>query len=298
MGGSSNGTYTGIWPNSPQFWQGTFQIGNTSTPLTEAGIWVVQALIKWVEEGLSREQRNAIAGLCLMNEPAHLSVGEGWAEQEQMLDWVRRATNLFRWSTLPQLGIKLYVNVVETAFRNMNEGFEQTFPSWWTEHTSADERSSWAVMDRHKYWTWEPECNGCDERGAEGQPICAWTCDTPRGEVEEKLRGCITRWRDRFGTMFPDGLKAVSEFSAGTWRHGPTACRDLDLTRTYFQMQADAFIEIGIEPFFWNWKMPYGPIFQTGWSLKSLLGIEAEGLPSQCGDVIGQEAPEVQWKKA
>jgi len=44
--------------------------------------------------------------------------------------------------------------------------------------------------------------------------------------------------------------------------------------------------------------MPYGPIFQTGWSLKSLLGIEAEGLPSQCGDVSGEEAPEVQWDRA
>jgi len=301
MGGSSNGTYTGVWPSAPQFWQANFNIGNTSTPLTEAGIWVVEALIKWVEEGLSREQRNAIAGLCLMNEPAHLSVGEGWAEQDKMLDWVGRATDLFRWSTLPQTGMKLYINVVETAFKNMNEGFEQTFPSWWTEHTTADERSSWAVIDRHKYWTWEPECNGCDEQGADGQPVCAWTCDTPRGEVEEHLRGCITRWRDRFGALFPDGLRAVSEFSAGTWRHGPTACRDLDLTRSYFQMQVDAFTEIGIEPFFWNWKMPYGPIFQTGWSLKAILGTEAEGLPGQCGGDAGGEAegpPEVQWKRA
>merc|ERR1712232_895536 len=113
-----------------------------------------------------------------------------------MLDWLRRASNLFKWSSLPKKGIKLYINVVETAFRN-NEGFEQTFPSWWSAHFSKEERNSWAVLDRHKYWTWEPECNGCDEFEEDGQPKCAWTCDAPRGEVEEKLRGCITRWRDR-----------------------------------------------------------------------------------------------------
>lgn len=298
MGGSSNGTYTGIWPNSPQFWQGHFKIGNTSTSLTEAGIWVVQALIRWVEEGLSHEQRSTIAGLCLMNEPGHLSWGGDWADQEQMLGWVGRAINLFRWSTLPKLGIRLYLNLVETAFRSTSEGFEQTFSSWWTSHTSADERSTWAVVDLHKYWAWDPACSGCDEWGADGQPVCAWTCGTPRSEVDEKLRGCIVRWRDRLSTVLPDGLKSISEFSAGTWHHGPTACRDVDLTRAYFQMQADAFKEIDIEPFFWNWKMPYGPIFQTGWSLKSLLGIESEGLPSQCGDAGDEKASEAHWRDA
>ncbi|CAK0827489.1 unnamed protein product, partial [Prorocentrum cordatum] len=296
MGGSSNGTYNGIWPNSPQFWQGHFNIGNTSTSLTEAGIWIVQALIRWVEEGLSHEQRNTISGLCLMNEPAHLSWGEGWADQEQTLDWVRRAMDLFRWSSLPQRGVSLYVNLVETAFRISSEGFEQTFSSWWREHTSAEERSSWAVMDLHKYWAWDPDCSGCDEWRANGQPVCAWTSDTPGDEVQAKLRGCIARWRDRVSATLPDGLTAISEFSAGTWRRGSTAVRALDLTRAYFQMQVQAFREISIEPFFWNWKMPYGPTFQSGWSLKSLLGIESGGLPSQCGDAGGEEATDEQRK--
>lgn len=298
IGGSSNGTYSGVWPSAPMFWTGSLNVGDTDMSLTDAGLLIAKALIKWVEEGLSDEQRDTIQGLSLMNEPAHLSGGSGWADQDQMLDWIKQASDAFRWSTLPGQGIKLYVNVVETAFRNMNDGFEEMFPSWWTEHFSIEERTSWAVFDRHKYWTWEPDCNGCDEWEEDGTPKCAWQCDTDRGQVEEILSGCIGRWKDRYTSMFPDGMIAVSEFSTGTFRHANTACRDMDLARTYFQMQADAFQEAGIEPFFWTWKMPYGPIFQSGWSLKSIAGV-GDDQQYECGPAAEDDGDgdEVQWQQ-
>ena len=31
-----------------------------------------------------------------------------------------------------------------------------------------------------------------------------------------------------------------------------------------------------IEPFFWTWKMPFGPNFEAGWSLKYVLGLEKD----------------------
>jgi len=37
-----------------------------------------------------------------------------------------------------------------------------------------------------------------------------------------------------------------------------------------------------IQPFFWTWKMPFGPNFEAGWSLKYLLGLEDSKLGQQC----------------
>jgi len=50
-GGSSQGTYNGIWPADPKFWLETITIASTGfeMPLTDVGQMVVEALINWVE---------------------------------------------------------------------------------------------------------------------------------------------------------------------------------------------------------------------------------------------------------
>jgi len=98
MGGSSNGTYNGVWPKPPAFWTGTFSLGRKSHSLFEAGLWVAQALIKWIE-GLQAERQAAIIGVSLMNEPAHLLIGHHWASKDKVFEWLSKSADLFRQSS-------------------------------------------------------------------------------------------------------------------------------------------------------------------------------------------------------
>jgi hypothetical protein len=293
MGGSSNGTFNGIWPRVPMFWQETFKIGKTNTTLSEAGLRVARALIEWTE-GLSEERLQAVAGLTLMNEPAHLSWGgsKGWANKDAMLDWLAAASDLFRQSTLPQRGVRLYVNLVETAFAHWGGDFSASVPGWWRSTFSADERRQWAVMDRHKYYAWDPSCSGCDGKQ------CPWSCSTSRKDQLSLLGSCVYRWQQQHNEMFPaeDGLRAVSEFSASTYRDASIACRDIDLTRSFLEEQVISYREAGVEPFFWSWRIPYGPMFETGWSLKFLAGVEEENLTHRC--LTPSEAPDQSAEQA
>jgi hypothetical protein len=278
MGGSSNGTYSGVWPERPVFWTSNFAFGNTSQSLFEAGLWIAGALIAWVEK-LDQLHLNATLGVSLMNEPAHLSVGRNWAQENQVLDWLSKAGDLFRRSSLPGKGVKLYVNIVDTAFHNWGAGFREVVPPWWRLTFSAEERRSWAVIDGHKYWAWDAQCAGCTGGGS----LCAWECDSDLSWVQNKVRGCIDRWVDDFAAMFPDGLKAVSEFSAGTFRDGSMACTNSKVTHMYLLEQLEAFQAKALQPFFWTWRMPYGHPFEAGWSLKFLTGLEDPTPAYRCG---------------
>jgi len=274
-GGSANGTFNGIWPRVPAFWHESSKLGDKSVPLTEAGLLVTRALIKWVE-GLGSRHQKAIAGLTLMNEPAHLSWGEDWSSNDAVLDWLTKAADVFRNSSLPKRGLRLYVNLVETAFGNWGADFGSVVPTWWYNTFSDDERRDWAVIDRHKYYSWDKQCSGCDG------DMCGWRCDTPADASRSRLRGCIETWQNNFNQMFKGGLRAASEFSTSTYRDAAIACRDMDLARSLLEDQVAAFKANGVEGFFWTWRIPYGPKFQSGWSLKYLTGVEDEDLPHQC----------------
>merc|ERR1711920_412644 len=154
------------------------------------------------------------------------------------------AADLFRRSSLPARGIRLYVNLVDTSFGNFGGDFGKLVPDWWYETFSEGERHEWAVMDRHKYYSWDKECSGCDGPGE----ACAWSCDVPNDVA----------------------------------RDATIACRDIDLARNLVQDQVAAFRSGNVEGFFWSWRIPYGPIFQSGWSLKYLAGVEEENLSHEC----------------
>mmetsp|Transcript_55776 Transcript_55776/g.104623 ORF Transcript_55776/g.104623 Transcript_55776/m.104623 type:complete len:530 (+) Transcript_55776:27-1616(+) len=277
-GGSQDGTYNGIWPHKPVFWTKHTRIGGQSVPLSQTGRWVVQALIRWAE-ALDPEAKKGIKGITIMNEPAHTNAWTHFAEENDVLDWLSSAANDFRMSSLPEEGVKLYVNLIETAF----EAFEHSAVPWFLATFSEKERATWAVADVHWYVAWS---NGaCDGRTVKGG---AYSCSAPLAEVQRKLHWCAKDASSRLRFLFGKGLVAVTEFSAGTFHTARYACSESNILRAFLNEQVSAFTSDNIEPFFWTWKMPFGPNFEPGWSLKYILGLETDSdRAGSCADMTG-----------
>jgi len=272
-GGSSQGTYNGIWPLDPKFWTDSSKISkkDMNKPMTEVGQMVVDALINWVEK-LPAEEFRAVAGLTLMNEPAHLSAYQDWADEHQVLDWLAEAAGKFRTSTLPSKGVKMYMNVIGTAF----EDFNAVVPQWWASTFTMTEQREWAVMDIHWYSAWSGE--DASGRLTDGG---AYHCDDPIEEIRPKLQTAISEFTDDFVKHFP-GLRSCSEFSLGTYDQALGACTDSANQELFLNEQVTIMNKNGIEPFFWTWRMPYGSVFEPGWSLKHALGKENSHLEFAC----------------
>jgi len=179
---------------------------------------------------------------------------------------------LFRSSALPSHGIKLYMNIIETAFTD----FTGSVVPWWHRTFTEAEQKQWAVMDRHWYTAWAGEsCSGRTVAGGR------YFCDQALDEIEAIVRKCARQWAEDFAKDFP-GLKAVTEFSVGTFNDGLAACTDPALATMFLDSQVNAFVDHGIEPFFWTWRMPYGPIFEPGWSLRHIMGKEVSKPSAPC----------------
>ena len=111
-----------------------------------------------------------LVGLTVMNEPAHLNSGEHFAEESDVLKWLADAAQIFRISNLPKEGKKLYMQMIDTAFKN----FTETVVPWFFNTFSDSERFSWVVADQHWYTAWDS--GNCDLRTDEAGGL---TCDTP-----------------------------------------------------------------------------------------------------------------------
>src|SRR5262249_42876564 len=126
-GGSSDGTYNGIWPLQPKFWD-TGADGNDGPVYRENFQVIVQNLIAWAEglyELSDRSYADGLGGFTPMNEPAHLmgipparcSDGSwGISSYTDVLETLALAVTDFQRSSLPGHGVKLYMNVIETMF--------------------------------------------------------------------------------------------------------------------------------------------------------------------------------------
>jgi len=236
-----------------------------------AGQLVAQAMIDWVQ-GFNDEDDKSIAGVSCMNEPAHMSNGKSWASEEQILSWMSECTQRFRTSNLSPRGVKLYVQLIETAFKD----YFQAVSPWWHSTFSTAEQISWAVMDRHHYNAWAgPWCSGRTVGGG------AYFCDQPMEEINKTMRACTDDFTGEFNKYFT-GLKAISEFSIGTYDQAQLACTDHQTQMMFLQDQVRAYSANGIEAFFWTWRMPYGQTFAPGWSLKFTLGREDPSSPFTC----------------
>lgn len=105
----------------------------------------------------------------------------------------------------------------------------------------------------------------------------SYQCDEPIDKIRSVLNNCITGFSKDFAMKF-HGLRAVTEWSIGSHWDANFACQNSNVLRALFGENVEAFAmidpEIQIEPVFWSWKMPYGPKFQPGWSLKFFSGMD------------------------
>lgn len=266
-GGSQDGTYNGIWPHPPVFWHDHSHIrehSHSKVPLRVIGEWIVSALIRWVED-LDSHTRRGIQGLTLMNEPAHMNAAKSYANEDDILQWLGSTADKHRKSKLPDQGIRLYVNLIDTAFKQ----FEWKAVPWYKNTFTQHERNTWVVADTHFYTAWS--AGSCDGRTGPGG---GYTCDMAFPGILWRLQGCIAGSTQQLRRIFGDGLMSVSEFSVGTFQDARAACTDKKVTKAFLEAQINGFLGAGIEPFFWTWRMPYGRVFEPGWSLKWLLGLE------------------------
>eukprot|EP00931_Biecheleriopsis_adriatica_P077584 TRINITY_DN5110_c0_g1_i2.p1 TRINITY_DN5110_c0_g1~~TRINITY_DN5110_c0_g1_i2.p1 ORF type:complete len:534 (-),score=114.85 TRINITY_DN5110_c0_g1_i2:308-1684(-) len=271
-GGSADGTYNGIWPNPPAFWRNKTQLGQNDIDLSEAGLWIIEKAVSWLE-GLDEQTHAGLQGLTVMNEPGHINQQKHFAKDEDILDWLASASDMFRRSKLPGKGVKLYMQLIGTAFQDWDK---QVVP--WVKSTfPQDERKDWVVMDQHWYTAWD--AGGCDMRTSEEGGL---TCDAPLDVIQKKMNSCAKDFVDGFQKDFGDGQMSISEFSAGTSQEARVACTDRQVTRAFLAEQLAVWENNGIEAFFWTWRMPFGPVFEPGWSLRWLAGMEEAHQASPC----------------
>jgi len=230
---------------------------------------VVEKFIAWVE-GLDADARAGVGGITIMNEPG-LNLANS-IDPQKLLGWISVCANLFRNSHLPDRGVKLYVNLVESGINN----FHDVVQPWWEATFSEGERNLWAVMDIHVYLAWFDRCEGHPANISGG----GYKCNDPVTEVRRVLQGCLEPWVKNFAARYK-GLRSCTEFSISTASVAANACTNAEVLREFLALQVDLMREHGVEPFFWTFKMPYGPNFEASWSYQHHVGL-ATPPPSQC----------------
>lgn len=243
--------------------------------LQEAGLEIAKALVRWVQR-LDSAALAGVMGVSLMNEPAHMNALDAkgpFADEHAVLEWLTSAAKFFSASKLPAMGKKLYVQISDTAFHD----FLGEVPKWWHSTFSSKERSSWAVLDLHWYTAWDR--GTCDGRTSPGG---AYNCTQPRSQIEGVQEHCIRKFATKWFSRHFEGQKVVSEMSAATYQNAPFACTNKSMLRNFLKEQVQIFDSFEITPFFWTWRMPYAHVFQPGWSLKYLAGLEDARGKSQC----------------
>merc|ERR1712196_165321 len=113
---------------------------------------------------------------------------------------------LFRESGLPNDGVRLYLQIIETAF---GADFDTVVPNWYHKHFTYEERHTWAVVARHFYTAWQPQCMGSIFPQGQGNQ-----CDADLESIRARIKACITPYAEDFAWKF-DGLRSVTEWSLG-----------------------------------------------------------------------------------
>ena len=112
----------------------------------------------------------------------------GCTLQRKTMSWSGWPTRLKSsvFSSLPQEGKKLYMQMIDTAFQN----FTHTVVPWFFDTFSDSERFSWVVADQHWYTAWDSK--NCDMRTDEAGGL---TCDTP---LETIRHAAHAHWLEMF----------------------------------------------------------------------------------------------------
>ena len=148
-GGSSLGTYNGVYPAPPAFWD--------DARLMSLGRGVLRSMMQWFRE-LPAETRAGVDGFTLLNEPAHMlpdkleTMKRWYVGRRRGLPKVDRSARArSRGESTPHL----YVNLIETAGWDVDQ-----MADWIGSVFTPEERAEWVVLDVHTYVAWEDPSRG------------------------------------------------------------------------------------------------------------------------------------------
>lgn len=250
-GGSSLGTYNGVFPNAPRFWD--------DDNLKAVGRGILREMMHWYV-GLPPDLKKAVSGFTLLNEPAHFLRDK----KQSMLAWYAAAVRDYRDVVVAanvQAGLpvpKLYVNMIETSGMDVRQT-----AAFMKNHFTPAELADWAVMDVHVYLAWEH--NGCDDGS------CAWSCSTDPGTIRDDvgavMRAKLKRLNDAAAAAGV-ARAAVSEWSLATHHDSAAGCQSDAVIDAVYDAQSAALSDAGVTSFFWGWKMPSAGTHQKFWSME------------------------------
>ena len=249
-GGSSLGTYNGVFPNTPKFWD--------DDNLKAVGRGILREMMHWYV-GLAPDLKKAIGGFTLLNEPAHLMEDK----KESMQEWYAQAINDYRDIVATPTAAagaavpKLFVNMIETSGMNVYQ-----MAGYMKQHFTPPELADWAVLDLHMYLAWEH--NGCDGG-------CAWRCDSDPASIRADVNALMIAKLSGLNSA-AEGVgiahTAVSEWSLATHHDSKTGCQSDAVIDAVYDAQSSALRDAGVTSYFWGWKMPNAGAHQKFWSME------------------------------
>ena len=249
-GGSSEGTYNGVSPHPPAFWD--------DAKLQDVGVNAIHSMFKWYNH-LTEDDKDFVDGFTLLNEPAHLMP----AKRDAMLAWMEKAIFAYRQLVARPREMsgkrvpKLYVNLMETSGLAVQE-YGKLMRKWF----DREELRTWAVLDTHFYLAWG--VNGCKSG-------CAWSCSDSSQHITETVRSAMAGHIAKVKRTAED--IGVHQFSVGEWSlatHHDSAmgCDEDRVKHAVYRGQMRAFEVANMPNFFWGWKMQRAGKHQDFWSME------------------------------
>ena len=249
-GGSSEGTYNGVSPHPPAFWD--------DAKLQDVGVNAIHSMFKWYNH-LTEDDKDFVDGFTLLNEPAHLMP----AKRDAMLAWMEKAIFAYRQLVARPREMsgkrvpKLYVNLMETSGLAVQE-YGKLMRKWF----DREELRTWAVLDTHFYLAWG--VNGCKSG-------CAWSCSDSSQHITETVRSAMAGHIAKVKRTAED--IGVHQFSVGEWSlatHHDSAmgCDEDRVKYAVYRGQMRAFEVANMPNFFWGWKMQRAGKHQDFWSME------------------------------
>jgi hypothetical protein len=242
--GQSDGTYNGIFPEPPIFWE--------REDAKDYALEVITNMLSWYSD-LPSDMQDVIHGFTLVNEPAHLLP----QYKDQVVDWLgNHAVPLFSRHFQGYPNKYLYVNLIETMLTSDQPDRIQQLAQVMQEIGLSGK--DWAVLDVHRYFAWDPKfiALGCED--------CDKLVEYTRSDMAN-FTGNMVKYAD----MFDVRNVATSEWSLSFNNHDSRGC--YSCRQSFYQAQVDAFKAAGMAQFFWGWKMPFGGVHEAYWSQQKLL---------------------------
>ena len=231
-GGSSLGTYNGVYPAPPAFWDDARLMSPRSrgAPIDDA-----------VVPRTPRGARAGVDGFTLLNEPAHMLPDK----LETMKRWYVDAVEDYRKLIVAPARAageptpRLYVNLIETAGWDVDQ-----MADWIGSVFTPEERAEWVVLDVHTYVAWEAPSR--DERGARTDPS-----SSGRSWRNSRVKKCPWRDRRREGRHREHRRLGVV---LATHHDSRVGCSDPATLRAVFHAETSAFLDAGASSYFWGGK--------------------------------------------